>query len=288
MKNASDNFSLIDIDNFTSPLDHLLKQMVKELATQKEEILQTADLIIDIDKEIDLMKTKHINDVIKLKIGGTVFSVKLSDLLSIKDTLFYKLYYFNHNVFNKEFFFDRSPFVFSKILNYIKYKTIDYISLPLQTLKHLKIEAEYYEIHDIIAYFNSRPLELKIIEVNWTDSGRGRKRNTSNILQDLLNMDKSKGYVFFGKSQITFELNYEWRLDKIFFGSLGEMNYQYLNAQACIEISSDKESWNQLYVLPELINNITLVINCNGEKAKYIRFANQNDFGMGYLEIKPI
>lgn len=273
----------------TSPLDSLMDKMENELYKQKEKILQTSELLIDIDKEINILIKKNFANIIRLNIGGKIFIIQLAELLSIKDTLFYKIYYFNKNDFDKEIFFDRSPQLFPFLLNYLKYKTIDYDLLSLQELKELKIEAEYYEINNIITYIDSRPLELKIIQANWRESYSPSDRLGKNILQDLIDKNRSKGYQLFRKCSIIFELNYEWRIDKIYYASLNTGNYYNPdNFKVRIKISSNNLTWETLSYLPTSIKDNTIMIKCNGEKGKYIKFTSKYDLGLGYLEIKPV
>lgn len=126
-----------------------LKNKLEDIETQLNSQLKDLDEKEEkwkvVDKEVDeLIKTQ--NRVIRLNVGGKKFAVRLDTLVSVKDTLFYKIIMSKKVDLTQEFFFDRSPTVFPIILDYLRYKHVDYKNFSSEQLQFLEKESEYYEV----------------------------------------------------------------------------------------------------------------------------------------------
>lgn len=60
--------------------------------------------------------------IIKFNVSGKIFATKMQTLMSVKDTLFYKMIMSNRFNFDKIIYFDRPHTYFQIILDYIRYK----------------------------------------------------------------------------------------------------------------------------------------------------------------------
>lgn len=94
-----------------------LELLEKELTDQMMELEVKAQKWHDIDEEAE-KTTKSNNQVINIDVGGRKFQTKLETLMSVKDTLFYKLFLANKLDLTKEIFIDRNGEVFGVILSF--------------------------------------------------------------------------------------------------------------------------------------------------------------------------
>src|SRR5574343_261602 len=89
------------------------------------------------------------DDIIRFDVGGKKFATRKSTLLSVKDTLFYKIVVTEKLNLKEEIFIDRSPKFFGYILDYLRYHTINYSRFKGKEIEELKLEAEYYDLFEI-------------------------------------------------------------------------------------------------------------------------------------------
>lgn len=129
---------LFGLKNKLEDIETQLNSQLKDL-DEKEEKWKVVDQEVD-----ELIKTQ--NRVIRLNVGGKKFAVRLDTLVSVKDTLFYKIIMSKKVDLTQEFFFDRSPTVFPIILDYLRYKHVDYKNFSSEQLQFLEKESEYYEV----------------------------------------------------------------------------------------------------------------------------------------------
>ena len=87
------------------------------------------------------------NDIIKLDIGGKIFTTSKRTLMIFKNTYFYGLIS-NIEKFNDNkdgvIFIDRDPIVFDRVLNYLRTSKLNMIELTPYTKKILKEDFDYY------------------------------------------------------------------------------------------------------------------------------------------------
>eukprot|EP01129_Flabellula_baltica_P003611 TRINITY_DN13365_c0_g1_i1.p1 TRINITY_DN13365_c0_g1~~TRINITY_DN13365_c0_g1_i1.p1 ORF type:complete len:401 (-),score=34.16 TRINITY_DN13365_c0_g1_i1:41-1243(-) len=124
------NRLLTDIDNNNDMLISLQKQM--------DNITVTKNLV---DKEIE--KGKH---KIKLNVGGSIFVTSKITLLSYEGSYFYGMLSSDNWQPNEdgEYFIDRDPIVFDRILNYLRDGNLDTDCLSDREVDILKNDLDYY------------------------------------------------------------------------------------------------------------------------------------------------
>jgi hypothetical protein len=133
-----------DIINLKSKLESIestLEGQMKDLEVREDKFKK-------MDNQVgEIIKTQ--NQIVRLNIGGKKFATTTETLLSVKDTLFYKLILAKHFDLSKEIFFDRSPHMFPYLIDYFRYHKINYTRFNKEQLEELYTEADYYEIGDI-------------------------------------------------------------------------------------------------------------------------------------------
>src|SRR4051812_5024134 len=116
-----------------------------QLLKDKLELLSTTylDRLEDVDKKEEKWKSledkaneilqQNPNEIVKLNVGGTLFTTRVSTLLSSPSSLFTKLLSQSREG-KDEIFFDRSPELFSYILQFLRTRVLNIRRLKSQEL----------------------------------------------------------------------------------------------------------------------------------------------------------
>jgi len=112
----------------------------KELQEQSLKFTSVDKIINDTIKEDDYK--------IKINIGGKIFTLRLSQLVTHKDTLFYFIIfnYVKTHEFPKEIFIDRNYTYFHVIIEYLIFNSISLCKYNAQDRQEIKKEFEFYGI----------------------------------------------------------------------------------------------------------------------------------------------
>lgn len=245
------------------------------------------------DEIVNQIIKENLNTIITLNIGGKIFQILVPTLLSVKDTLFYQMVCqpdkFQIKSDNStEWFFDRASDLFDYILDYVRYKSIDYSIFTIKQLVELKEEANFYNIWDMVKYFESRPLELKLetydtvcfYEINGNFLG-----NTN--LESLDNKDLTSGFALRYPGNITFTLNYVWNIQCIKYGNFISERMTFSNDCCKIQVSEDNKIWREASFLPCTLGKEIITLNINKKNVKYISLTPQGNLGIGYFKVIP-
>jgi hypothetical protein len=116
----------------TQILDRKLKEWEQDTNVIKEIVKHNGELFVQIN------------------VGGKIFMTKLSTLLNVKGSLFEKIILSQFYDKGEEIFFDRSPRMFNYILNFMRYRYLNFSNFTNKELLDLRIEADYYGINKII------------------------------------------------------------------------------------------------------------------------------------------
>jgi len=101
--------------------------------------------------------------IIKLNVGGTLFTTSVSTLTSIKGTFFDSMFSGRWEPKKDEdgcFFIDRDPIVFRHILNFLRDHEIDLEQLSTSKQKSLLKDSEFYQIQPLILLLNTSTKSL--------------------------------------------------------------------------------------------------------------------------------
>jgi hypothetical protein len=269
-----------------------LKNKLENIETHLEGQLKGLDerekIWKQMEDQVTLLNANQV-DTITLNIGGKKYRTRLETLLSVKDTLFHKAITSNKFNLTEELFFDRDHKMFPHILDYLRYNTINYSQFNKNELTQLYLEADYYEIGEMVKYLADSRKQISY--KNFTFSGAymsGMKVAGTNIIEDLTERSSNTGIVCKAPGLITIELNDEWEFEEIeVCGYSGQTNiFSASNgANAKIQTSKTGENWVDVGTLPATHNQNIQIIKLRSSSGRYIRFQSSNCIGIGFLNI---
>jgi len=136
----------------------------KDLQNQMSdlEILEEKWKIMD-EEAVNISKNN--NTTVTINVGGVEFQTSIQTLLNIKDSIFYKIVLSKTFDLSKEIYFDRSPKYFSYLLDYLRYKQLDYKKFTSEQQVELLEEANYYEFADLIELFSHRTRKIEFVKL---------------------------------------------------------------------------------------------------------------------------
>ncbi len=266
-----------------------LESVENGLSSQINELASLEEKWKKMDEEASEL-SKNDNIIVNLNISGKKFSTRLETLVSIKDTLFYKLVLSRKFDLNQEIFFDRSPKFFPIIIDYLRYKKINYKRFNNDELNEFYNEAVYYELTDIVETIGDRTKEIEFIKVevssyyyyNSNIVGGGR-------VEDLKDKSLMKGVCAQSPGWIIVELNNEWEIDEIEIGGYNGNKSAWSpdNGNGSkIETSVNKINWTTVGTVPSGFGSNIKNVRLTRSTARYIKFTGTSYMGFGYLDIK--
>lgn len=267
-----------------------LELLEKELTDQMMELEVKAERWAKIDEDAELLiKTK--NSVLYLDVGGKKFQTKLDTLLSIKDTLFYKLILTEQIDVSKEVFIDRNNDYFHIILSFLRNKKVNLSGYNGKILKEILEEAQFYEMTDLIANIDD---SLSVVvftefEVNGNYMSGGTLAGTQEVecLNNTEDRTLTKGICATSPGVITLTLNREVEFEEVEIAGWGGNTGIWATtngASSKFMTSTDKITWLQV---GNTGSNYGVIgtIKMTKSKAKYIRIEATGYLGLGYLKI---
>ena len=267
-----------------------LELLEKELTDQMMELEVKADKWAKVDEEAEnIVKTN--NHIVYLDVGGKKFQTKLETLVSIRDTLFYKLVLDHKIDITKEIFIDRSNEYFHIILSFLRNKKVNLQGFKTKQLKSILEEAIFYEMSDLIANLEESMSQVFVVnfEVNGVYNSGGRQAGTQNV--DHINNHEDRtlknGICATSPGRITLELNREVEFDEIeIAGWAGDTGIWATSngSNARILTSTNKTTWTDIGTVGNNYSNISK-IKVKKTKAKYIKFEANSYVGIGFLRI---
>jgi hypothetical protein len=211
--------------------------------------------------------------IIKFNVSGKIFATKIETLMSVKDTLFYKIIMSNRFDLTQTIYFDRPFNYFQILLDYIRYKKFQIKRYKNDEINAIKVEAKYFEINDIIKIIDSKTI-VEIINVDSTGV------NSIN-LDDIRDRNMRKGIIV--KNFICFELNKEIELEQIDIGGIKDNESRPVSIN--IFVGEDKNSMKYVGNLPNLFNQQIVIVDLIKTRARYIELRSNESFGISYFNI---
>ena len=230
------------------------------------------------------------NKIVTFNVSGKIFKTKLTTLVNIEHTFFYKISLTPELLNAEVIYLDRNPFYFEVILNFLRFKVIDYNRFNFTEKKLLLLEADYYEVKDIskAISFSFTALEVIKFEFNGSYSYKGKKAGTNRI-EDLSDKSLMKGICATSPGIITFTLNKETELTSIEIGGYvgnSEIWNCENGAGASISVSTDKTVWVVVGSVPIGFGTQIKRANITKSKARYLRISSTTSYvGIGYLKV---
>lgn len=268
-----------------------LETIEAQLSSQSKEIeLRELKWVSMNEKAENIFNTQR--ETVKFNIGGKKFATTKQTILKNKDTLFCKIIESGKFDLKEDIFFDRSHRMFSVILDYLRTGNISYKKLKKDELEILRDDAEYYRLHEIQEYLDSRLRDIEFISydysgayiyVNQTAGGSGVK--------ELKDKSCMKGICAKSPGWIIIELNGEWEFDKIDIGGWKGNNiiwYPDNGAGATIQTSIDNQTWKNVGSIPYGFGSNIANVKLTKSSARFIKFSCSSYLGIGYLFVhKP-
>lgn len=263
------------LNNFEEEFETKIKEVeIKEAEEKKRSVKENA---------IETILGKK-DPVVSMNIGGKVFKCSHSLLVSVKDSLFEKLYEGGNHV-NEVLFFDRSYNIFPILLNFLRTKTFnpkDYIRTELE---EIKFESEYYAIGPLTKICDD--VLTKVEFISFVSSGRYGSCGTHK-LEDLSTKDLLTGICVQSTYYITVEFNFEHEFDKIEIGGWTGNTSSWAASNgsgATIFTSTDNVTFKEVGKIPTDFGSKIMTVSLKKSSAKFIKFQHNSYLGLGYLSI---
>ena len=122
-----------------------LDKLEEELENQISLLQDKQDRWTQIENDVRDIVRKD-NKIVTFNVSGKIFSTRLSTLIALKETLFYRLVHLQEYDYSQTIYLDRNPKYFLMILDYLRYQKIDLKKLSKDEKMELRFEAEYFEV----------------------------------------------------------------------------------------------------------------------------------------------
>jgi len=266
-----------------------LENIEKELETQIEQLHSKEENWMKIEEEVQEI-VKRNNHIVRFNVGGKEFNTRLSTLVSIKETFFYRLVHSQEFDLTEVLYFDRSPRYFSIILDFLRYKTLDLKRLSKDEKFDLRFEAEFFEVTDISEKLGDLNAELEIIAFEYTGPYSYNEVTAgTNRLEDISDRSLQKGICANSPGWIIFELNDEWEITEMDLGGFAGNSSLWAPDNgngATILTSLDKNNWVTVGSIPLGFGSNIKTIKVTKSIARYLKFNCTSYLGIGYISIK--
>ena len=270
-------------------LKNRLETIEDQLTSQSNEIESRESKWSKIEPNMNYVISTQ-GDRIKLNIGGKLFTTSVNTILSIRDSFLARLIESGKVDLKEEVFFDRSPSVFHVILDYYRYKKVDYKKMNKKEILQLKDDAEYFAIYDIFNYLEEKTREPLIIAVeksgDYVFKGNVVGQNQAS---ELNNKDLNTGICSNTPGKIIVELNTDYEIKGLEIGGFtGDSAAWYADngAGAKIFLSLDKLTWVDVGKIPSGIGKgIKSTKFTKPSFGKYIKFESKSYLGIGYIKV---
>lgn len=241
-------------------------------------------------KEIEEILNQNKNKIIKFNVSGKIFKTRISTLAAFPNTYFWKIIKSKQLLNQDTIFLDRDPFFFDVVLNYLRFKTIDFSRFNSGEKRILLIEASFYEIPNIVNAIQDSFNNLEIVkfEFNGPYAYKGKKAGT-NRLEDLSDKSLMKGICAASPGSITFTLNKLAELSCIDIGGFNG-DSEIWNCEngsgASIVASEDKVKWVSVGTVPLGFGKEIKTVKLLKMKVKYLKIYSTTSYvGIGYLKL---
>lgn len=268
-----------------------LESLEEELTKQLVEAETKYKKFNEIDKEVEEMR-QNFTEIITLNVGGKVFQTRLDTLLSIKDTLFYKIIVSKRVDLMDPIFLDRNYELFKYILSFLRYQKVNLKKINSLDLDDLMNEAKFFEIEGLVELLEENRREVKYVAFQFNGAyTSGETLAGTNNIDDLNNFeDRSclKGICANYPGSITLELSRELEIEVIEVAGWGGNRNIWAPSNgsgASVLTSTDNSKWTNVGTLPSTFNSNIITVNLSKSYAKYIKFEHNSYLGLGYCRI---
>jgi hypothetical protein len=264
----------------------LLKEKLNLLSTTYLDKLENVDkqeekwkLLEDRAKEI---LQQNPEEIIRLNVGGTLFTTRTVTLLSAPNSLFTKLLA-ERRAGKDDLFIDRCPELFSYVLQFLRTGKINIKKLKKEELyEDFLEEAKYFEI---FLSKNQSPKEVKLSAFSVNSFYTGSPSSLTVLEDRNLNsaiLTNSPGWMIL-------ELDKECDIEEIeiggYTGDQAWNNPTGYGAGATISTSSNKSTWTTVGSIPSGFGNKIMNAKLTSTYGKFIKFECNSWLAIGFVNV---
>lgn len=262
------------INNFEGEVEEKLKK-IEETEKREKKREQNQIILNNIIQKTD--------PIVTLNVGGKLFKITYSVLVSVDNTLFTKLYE-NKQRINEVLFYDRSYKFFPVILNYLRNKSFDKSQYDRMDIEEIKFESDFYSISCFSGILDEI---LNKVEVIGFKSSAKYSNCGTHKFEDLSNKDLKTGICVQSPYFITLELNNDHEIDKIEIAGLtGNSSWSATNgANSQILTSLDGVSFKNVGTIPSNFGGQIQTVTITKSVCRYIKFQHNSYLGLGYFNV---
>ncbi len=277
----------IEIENIKDEFERISTQYNDKLLSYE----QSEEQVKKVKENAELSLKNHKNKVISLNIGGEVFQTKLATLLSIENCLFQHFLTGDSMDLDKEIFIDRSPLVFSYILDFLRTKRINLIKLHHDwNYEDFLLEAAYYgivpalekEMGMILSASDNKP---KIIGI-WVSCVNSD--SSTDLLNDLKDPNLKTGIITNANGWMILEFKDPFITKELkvggYTGSSNWSNARGYGSYGQVLTSTDMTHWSHAGSLPWGFGDEMKTVKLKNNLAKYVKITSKYHLGIGHVD----
>jgi hypothetical protein len=276
-----------ELYNMKMKMETLEEELSKQLVEAEEKYKKWNE----IDKEVDEMR-QNAFDIITINVGGKTFQTKIDTLLSIKDTLFYKIIVSKKLDLMDPIFIDRNYKFFKYIMTFLRYQKINLNELSRLDLDDLLEEATFYEMDALVQFIseNTKEIRFKRFEFSGLYNSGFITAGTNNIehINNYEDRSATNGICANSPGWIILELEFEVEFSKIEIAGWNGNPSIWASSngsEAAIKTSLDKSNWITVGNIPSNYSGAITTLELQTSHAKYIKFDHNSYLGIGYCRL---
>lgn len=268
----------------------LLEKIEKDLENEIGQLQIKESAYQELCAKAEEIKKEKSEEIISINCSGEVYMTKLKTLMTLRDTLFYKIICAKELDLKEVLYFDRNPKYFLMVLDYLRFRRLDIKRLSKEEKMNLRFESEYFEVTELsnqLGEFNAK-LELVEFEHSGNYTYKTKIAGTGR-LEDLSDRSLQKGICANSPAWILFTLNDEFTIKEIDVGGFcGNASlWNSANGEgATIQTSVDKVTWKTVGVIPNGFGSEIKTVLLNKSIGKYIKFSSTTYLGLGFLSVR--
>jgi hypothetical protein len=281
------NTPLEEFNNKLNDLKPLFEEKLNTIENKSRKIIET-------DKNIKALIKSHGNTKVTVEISGKIFTTKLKNFLSIRDSFFYK---FIANELDEgktgdsittRWYFDRSNCYFSCVLDYLRTGVLNYDYMPKNVMINLEKELEFYGIWPALNLIKGFCSTVEIVA--FTSSGKFQNAG-KHTLEGIQEKNGKGGICVQSPYEIIFELNTVHEIQNISIRGWTENTgiWSGTNGEnAVISVSEDKSKWETVGKIPPGFGSEIKTVKFQTQHAKYVKFKHNSYLGIGFIDFGKV
>lgn len=284
-----------------------MNSIEEALIKLKEDIYASEEIVRNQTKELDSrgikwfqydnIKEKMVKEgadkkLVKINVGGKIFSPTLLTILNNPDCLFFNLLMTEHWNYTNELFLDRGYKYFPVILSWMRNGAVTLDDYKDEQIYDILAEARFYCLKPMINFLENYTAKIFLVSFEFSGEYRsGDQVAGTNNIEDLNDHDDTscmKGVCTGYTGWIIFELNREVDVENIEIGGWRGNTNLYASSNgsgASILTSLNKVDWTQVGTINSSYGNGPMIHTVTPSRAKYIKLNHNSYLGIGYFRV---